>query len=175
MINKRFRDLSRDDSLWTELCLDYQDIKLHADSFRKLVERCKKIERLQITNNSRDYRPLNIMSVVIRAKKSLKVLNVDSSIRKWTAAAMEKLGQMKELKSISMTLDAMYQPKDPKFPRLGQLEVLCLHITGGTYSIGPCLWNVLLHFKKLKKVDLISNGSRYSRDPWHLQHSKRNL
>ena len=39
LINKRFRDLSRDDSLWTELTLDYDEIKLKTDS-RQLQEAC---------------------------------------------------------------------------------------------------------------------------------------
>ena len=30
LINKEFRDFSRDDSLWTELTLDYSDIKHNA-------------------------------------------------------------------------------------------------------------------------------------------------
>ena len=46
-INKKFRDLSRDDSLWTELTLDWGDIKQSADSCQKLVERCKKMTSLK--------------------------------------------------------------------------------------------------------------------------------
>ena len=164
-INKKFRDLSRDDSLWTELSLDYQDIKLHADSCRKLVERCKKIESLQITNNSRDYRPLNIMTVVIRAKKSLKSLKVDSSIQKWTPAAMVKLGQMEELKSITMTFDPTYQKPYGagviQFPRLDQLEVLCVHTSRNIYSgYSGSSMSTLKDLKKLKKVDMCSADER---------------
>ena len=126
LINKKFRDLSRDDSLWTELSLDYQDIKQAADSCRKLVERCKKLESLEITNESGDLRQLNIMSVVIRAKKSLKRLDVDSSIRKWTDFAMTRLGEMEELKSITMTYhnylppvkDSLVQRLKSKFPNI---------------------------------------------------------
>ena len=33
-INKKLRDLTRDDSLWTELTLDYEDIKQNTDSCR---------------------------------------------------------------------------------------------------------------------------------------------
>ena len=73
MINRRFRDLSRNESLWKELNLDYDHIRYSAANCRKLVGRCKKLETLKITNKSRDSRPLNIMSVVIRAKKSLSI------------------------------------------------------------------------------------------------------
>ena len=36
------------------------------------------------------------MSVVFRAKKSLKCLKVDSSFRRWSGAALKKLGKKKE-------------------------------------------------------------------------------
>ena len=56
LINKKFRDLSRDDSLWTELTLDYEDIKNKTESCRKLVERCKKLASLKISNQSYNQR-----------------------------------------------------------------------------------------------------------------------
>jgi len=164
LVNKKFRDLSRDDSLWTELSLDYQDIKQAADSCRKLVERCKKLESLEITNESRDPRPLNIMSVVIRAKKSLKRLDVDRSIRKWTDFAMAKLGEMEELESITMTFNAYYQNPNGviQFPKLDQLENLCVHINnvkryglpGNHEVVLTMMKNVLQQFKKLRKIDI---------------------
>ena len=43
LLNKKFRDLSRDNSLWTELTLDYQDIRQNAERCRRLVQRCKKL------------------------------------------------------------------------------------------------------------------------------------
>jgi len=154
LVNKKFRDLSRDDSLWTRLTLDYQDIKQAADSCRKLVERCKKLETLEITNESRDQRSLNIMSVVYRAKKSLKRLDVHSSIQKWTDAALAKLGEMEELKGITMSLNAHYQNPNGKrqFPKLDHLEDLCIHIHKRFGS--PMLKKVLQHLTKLKKVDI---------------------
>ena len=86
LISRKFRDLSRDDSLWTKLTLDYEDIKQKAESCRKLVERCKKLASLKILNESVNWNRLNIMTVVIRAKESLKSLEVDFSMRDWTPA-----------------------------------------------------------------------------------------
>ena len=110
LINRRFRDISRDDSLWKDLILDYEDIMQNTDICRKLVERCKKLESLKITNKLRPYpyyslrsqnsMSVTLMSVVILAKRSLKRLDVDSSIQNWTDVALAKLGQMGELKSI---------------------------------------------------------------------------
>ena len=125
MINKRFRDLSRDKSLWTrtELTLDYNDIKHSAGRCRKLVERCKKLTFLKITNTSEYKGPLNIMSVVIRAKKTLKSLELDSSIREWTQGALAELDQMKELRNLSMTYDINY-PFEENVYRLRNLAKL---------------------------------------------------
>ena len=80
--------------------LDFKDIKQSKNSCQKLLDRGKKLISLEITNNSLDERSLNVMSVVIRAKKSLKSLKVDSFIHRWSGAAFKTLGKMKELKSM---------------------------------------------------------------------------
>ena len=155
LINKRIRKLSRDDSLWTELTLDYEDIKLSADSCRRLVERCKKLARLKITNRNDNQRPLNIMSVVSRAKNSLMVLEIDRSIRNWTDAALIKLGQMKELRNIALTVEFDDENKGKhlmqQLIKLHQLEVLCVRMREGKWRVNG---SELLHFKKLKEIDI---------------------
>ena len=159
LMSKKFRDLSRDDSLWTELTLDHADIKQTADSCRKLVERCKKLSSLKITNNANDPRSLNLMSVVIRAKDSLRSLEVDGSLDKWTDAAMAKLGMMKSLKLISFTFDTRY-PQDPdglfKLAELDQLEVLKIDIKTNLYEPLSEMSYVFQQLKQLKTVDLTS-------------------
>ena len=105
-INKKLRDLTRDDSLWTELTLDYEDIKQNTDSCRKLVDRCKKLASLKITNKYQNWKRLDIMSVVIRAKSSLKSLEVDDSMRDWTPAAMSKLGCLENLSSLALSFNS---------------------------------------------------------------------
>ena len=84
LVSRKFRDLSRDDSLWTELILDYEDIKQKAESCRKLVERCKKLSSLKILNESNNWNTLNIMTIVIRVKESLKRLEVDFFMKAWS-------------------------------------------------------------------------------------------
>ena len=159
MINKRFRDLSRDASLWKVLTLDYGQIRYRADSCRKLVERCEKLETLKITNKSLDSRPLNIMSVVIRAMKSLRSLEVDS-LDKWTDAAMTKLGQMKRLKKISCAFNTRYS-RNPqglsKLAHLDQLEVLKINLRmDGDEQTYTVMKNVFQQLKQLKIVELES-------------------
>ena len=111
LINRRFRDLSRDASLWTELTLDCNDIGLNIDSCRKLVDRCKKLTSLKITNNLRR-ETLNIMTVVMRAKQSLKSLEVVHSMQDWTwtPAAMKKLGSLENLTRLTLQLIRMLAP-----------------------------------------------------------------
>lgn len=106
LINRRFRNLSKDDSLWSELTLDYEDIKQNNDSCRKLVDRCKKLSSLTITNTSQNSRRLDIMSVVIKAKQSLKSLEVDNSMRDWTLTAMKKLGSLESLTSLTLSFNS---------------------------------------------------------------------
>ena len=102
------------------------------------------------------------MSVVIRAKKSLKSLYVDESIRKWSNVAMGKLCQMKELKSLSATfadhLTTNHRNvKLQQLTKLDQLEMLCVRVRMGNAKGTTPPWmmgNVLHHFKKLKMVDI---------------------
>ena len=49
-VNRKFRELSMDDSLWKELTLDYENIKENIESCRALVARCGKLSHLKITN-----------------------------------------------------------------------------------------------------------------------------
>ena len=159
LINKKFRDLSRDDSLWTELTLDHADIKQSVVSCRKLVERCKNLASLKITNNAEDQRILNIMSVVIRAKDSLRSLEVDSSLKKWTDADMTKLGMMKGLKNISFKFDtrSKYRSELVKLAELDQLEVLKIDVKMNIKGHGEScriMSDVFQRLKQLKTVDL---------------------
>lgn len=160
LINKKFRDLSRDASLWTELTLGYEDIKRSEDSCRKLVDRCTKLTKLKITSKSACLKRSDIiMSVIVRAKKSLKSLVMDSSIRKWTDFVLERFGELKELRSISMTIDnwTTYHNALKQLAKLDNLEDLC--VKRGEKGYFTTRWyddkrNVLQQFKKLKKVDI---------------------
>jgi len=170
LINKKFRDLSRDDSLWTELKLDYEDIKNKTESCRKLVERCKKLASLKISNKSYNEKTLNTMTVVIRAKESLKSLEVDSSMTTWSPAAMTKLGQLQNLTSLTMDFSpealAVHRYEGAKklkeLAKLDKLEVLNLGILDNTRSNSlPFLKNVFQTLKRLKNVNISLPHSDY--------------
>jgi len=168
MINRKFRDLSRDGSLWTEVTLDYEDIKRKAETCRKLVERCKKLASLKISNKSlNNWKPLNIMTVVIRAKETLKSLAVDFSMETWTPAAMAKLGRLKNLTSLTMSFHTETNVMNgyagakmlEELANLDRLEVLNLVIKHNysfhtnTNSL-PVMKTVFQKLKKLKNVKI---------------------
>ena len=160
LVNRKFRDLSKDPSLWTQLTLDFENIKQNVESCRKLVDRCKKLASIKITNKSRNSCKLNIMTVVTRAKESLNSLEVDHSLEDWTPAAMKKLGSLKNLTRLSLSFNS-----DPKsvnsyiganmleeLANLDQLEVLKLELTHNGSGHIAALKNVFQQLKKLKKV-----------------------
>ena len=168
LISRRFRDLSRDDSLWTELALDFEDIKRDPEKCRKLVDRCRKLSSLEIRDKRKQARlkGLNIMTVVTRAKESLKSLKVDDSIREWTPTAMGKLGRLENLKSLTLTFST--EPKAvnshaganmlDELANLYQLEELKLSIKYYNYpqrsKSCPVLKRVFQQLKKLKKLEM---------------------
>ena len=147
LINKRFRDLSRDKTLWTELTLDYANIKQNAESCQKLVERCKKLSSLKISNKTCQWDKLNIMmTVVTRAKESLRRLEINNSLSEWSPAAMAKLGSLQNLRSLTFSFSsssvialAVNSYKGAKvleeLANLGQLEVLKLSITSNSLPV----------------------------------------
>ena len=173
-VSKKFRDLSRDDSLWTDLTLDCKDIKRKADSCRKLVERCKKLAILKISNRFVNS-TVNIMTVVIRAKESLKSLEVNRLLETWTPAAMAKLGQMKNLSCLTMDFNSDALKVNgyagakmlEDLAKLDKLEVLNLVISHREEGFHPrsnslpSMKNVFQTLKKLKNVNISLPDSNY--------------
>ena len=157
LVNKKFRDLSRDDSLWTELTLDYSDIKQNAESCRKLVERCKKLASLKISNKSWSWKNLNIMTVVIRAKESLRSLEVDTKRDIFSTAANTTLGRLTNLTSLTLAINSEQKKENSKIKEelanLQKLEVLNLQIARSHESLSV-MKTVFEKIKKLKEVKI---------------------
>ena len=165
LINKRFWNLSKDPSLWTQLTLDYENIKHNAESCRKLVDRCKQLSSLNIKNTSINFSKLNIMTVVIRAKESLKSLKVDHSMANWTPAAMSKLGTLRNLTRLSLSFNSDSKSANSyagaemleELKNLDKLEVLNLELRNYHSShveSFEVLERVFQQLKKLKEVKL---------------------
>ena len=168
LINKKFRNVSRDRILTTKLILDFNDIKQSAKSCSKLFNRGKKLTSLEITNKSLNLRSLNLKLVVIRAKKSLNSLKVYSSIRRLSHAALKKLGQMQELLSIKLNLATnSHNPSHEvqllsNLDQLKELRVCVRWRIGDGRAMGTAavfLNKALYRFKKLRKADLEMSDS----------------
>jgi len=154
LINKKFRNVSRDRILTTKLILDFNDIKQSAKSCSKLFNR---------SNKSLNLRFLNLKLVVTRAKKSLNSLKVYSSIRRLSEAAFRKLGQIKDLISIKLTLatnshNPFHEVKLlSNLDQLKELRVCVRWRFGDGRSMGTAVGfpsEALYPFKKLRKADL---------------------
>lgn len=163
LINKKFRNVSRDRIPTTKLILDFNDIKQSVKSYSKLFNRGKKLTSLEITNKSLNLRSLNLKLFVTRAKKSLKSLKVDSSIRRLSEAAFKKLGQMNDLISIKMTLATnSHNPSHEvqllsNLDQLKELRVCVRWRFGDGRSMGTAVGfpsEALYPFKKLRIADL---------------------
>ena len=144
LIDRRFMELSRDDSLWTELTLDYVDIKQNAEACKKMVDRCKKLVSLKISNKTDHWScwstsnwcwdNIRIMTVVMRAKDKLRNLEFDHSIRQWTPVGIATLVLLQNLASLTISFDCN-----------------SCHGNENTY---PVMKKVLQNLKKLKKVEI---------------------
>ena len=170
LVNKKFLDVSRDSSLWTKLVLDIKQIKQSVSSCLNLIERCKKLISLEITNNSHEDKSLQLFVklVVFRAKKSLKILKVDSSIQEWSAATFKELGKMKELKRIDLTFASNCPNPCRKVQLLSNLDRLeelkvCVRTricdSSTLATTVRFLSTALYEFENLEKVDIELEGS----------------
>jgi len=171
LVNKKFRDLSRDDSLWTELTLDYKAIMRNAETCTKLVERCKKLASLKILAKSCSWHALDvsssqkIMTVVVRAQESLRSLEVDKRIIMRSPGVMAELGRLKNLTSLSLTVDSRTYPGQnevkmleemAKLEKLEELNLMCMCNVYGDSSFGiiPVLESAIKKLTKLTKVEI---------------------
>ena len=176
LVDRRFSQISKDPSLWTQLTLDVKNILLNAESCRELVDRCKKLDCLEITKkygNFSNHIDTSIINMVMRAEESLKSLKVDHSLAEWTPVAIAKLGSMKNLTRDSLSFAFNSNSVRPilagaemleELKNLDQLEVLTLvlkdyNLSGKSYdeSYGESyevLERVFQQLKKLKEVKL---------------------
>ena len=83
-----------------------------------MVDRCKKLTSLKISNKTDRRDNINIMTVVIRAKDSLKNLEVDHSMVNWTSAGMAKLGRLQNLQSLTIVMIVLLWDGENKKPEL---------------------------------------------------------
>ena len=159
VVDKRFLCLSRDGSLWTELTLDYEDFlyQQNANNCRHLVERCNKLSSLKITNDSDIRSSLDIMSVIVRARETLKSLDLDDDWNPihWTSVALALLGDMRELRSLALRVEIKHRSEGLEdIGKLAQLEVLKINVEFRGEEDLEITKNIFLQLRKLKVVEI---------------------
>ena len=159
LVDKRFLRLSRDCSLWTELTLDYEDFlyQQNANNCRHLVERCNKLSSLKITNDSDIRSSLDIMSVIVRARETLKSLDLDDDWNPihWTSVALALLGDMRELRSLALRVEIKHRSEGLEdIGKLAQLEVLKINVEFRGEEDLEITKNIFLQLRKLKVVEI---------------------
>ena len=112
--------------MWTQLTLDYRAIMQKEKSCIELVQRCKSLSRLKITNKSgieirQQKNP--IMSVVIYAKKILKCLDVEDLCISRTSLQVPVLVQVQIPPPVPV-LKLKTNPLIPDISKLKQMDKL---------------------------------------------------
>ena len=164
------KEVARDPSLWKKVTLTYMKIKTKTEACQNQVSRCSKLRELFIIGQEEDIRSDKIMSVVMKAKATLKLLSVNlashaglsnSSFKKIGASMTQlthldvnggKLGRggiaslsrLKELKSLKL----------PGFFR-GDIDDDFVH-DGLTSPMMDSLVDLFSKLKKLEEVELQS-------------------
>ena len=127
-VNRYFRRISRDDSLWTTITMDAMTIMIHEDTVRRLFRRCSRLETAVIKDEySYDSYGLTnrTLSILAEAKSSLKNIQIAHTLLLWTPENMEALGQMQGLKSLNLTVGNVKQSQVLEhISRLTGLEIL---------------------------------------------------
>ena len=86
-------EVSRDPSLWTKLTLTNEKIKTRTEACRSHVSRCSKLRELFIVGQEENIRSDKIISVVMKAKATLKLLSINlASSACLSNSSFEKIG-----------------------------------------------------------------------------------
>ena len=156
------KDLVRDPSLWKTLVLCYDRIRDNTKACRDHVARCSKLQEIVI--NFAPFPPLGrirsdkIMNVVMKAKKTLKILSVDKLKRLSNSSFME-ISQLNQLTRLD--IDAAHIRSDAiaaltKLSELKSLKMVNLPrdwFLEGNYNLND-LVDLFSKLKKLEEVNL---------------------
>ena len=119
------KELVRDPSLWKKLVLDYDTIKNNTEACRKHVARCSKLKELYINFNS----PCNgpgavrsdkIMSVVMKAKRTLSTLSIDRI--SLSNSSFKQVSQITQLTKLAIHVGKMKTGGFSDLANLSKLE-----------------------------------------------------
>ena len=162
------KEAVRDPSLWTKLTLTYEKIKTKTEACRNHVSRCSKLREIIIIGQEEDIRIRSdkIMSVVLKAKTSLKLLSINlASHAGLSNSSFEKIGaSMTQLTHLDVNGEKLGRGGIAGLSRLKELKTLKLpgllcgdnFVHDGLNSPMAFLVDLFGNLKKLEEVELQS-------------------
>ena len=102
------KDLARDPSLWKKLTLTYNMIKNNTKACRDHVGRCSKLKELFIFGQETRIRNYKIISVVMKAKKTLTSLKCSLPL---VSSSFTKISMLTQLKQALRSSCELLRPK----------------------------------------------------------------
>jgi len=141
--SQRYHQLSKDPSLWKSLVFNWKTIQGNLRGFHGIINRATKLEKLSITNNTEvDVDHKTIVSVIKRAKTTLKVLILDRDINSEENQDMEMdlgnhtIEKFRHLKKLEVLHFSAENLQSDGVIALGRLRNLTqLKMTGGCNEV----------------------------------------
>ena len=95
---RRLKDVSRDPALWRKVTLEYEWIKNSTQACRDHVSRCSSLKELVITGAERRMvNSVKVMSVILKAKRTLTSIILSSSLSNPSLQKISKMTQLRKL------------------------------------------------------------------------------
>ena len=157
---RRLKDLARDPSLWRKLTLTYNMIKNNTVACRDHVSRCSNLQELFITVKERSIRSDKIMSVVMRAKDSLRSFDIshnypglarDPGLSNSSVKKFAKITQLRKLSLSGVNIRPDGMTELGKLTELTTLKVMGL----GIYDFEEWYPDIVNLFGDLKKLEQV--------------------
>ena len=148
------KDLVRDPALWKKVVFNYVEIKNNTKACRDHVARCSSLKELCIKEEEMDrINSDKIMSVVMKAKSTLKTLSMD--FLKLSNASFKKISQMTQLSKLEVRWSKIKSDGIASLANLSELKSLTLNAVhrGGDIT-SKDLVDFFSRIKKLEEVEI---------------------
>ena len=148
------KDLVRDPALWKKVVFNYVEIKNNTKACRDHVARCSSLKELCIKEEEMDrINSDKIMSVVMKAKSTLKTLSMD--FLKLSNASFKKISQMTQLSKLEVRWSKIKSDGIASLANLSELKSLTLNgVHRGDDITSKDLVDFFSRIKKLEEVEI---------------------
>ena len=152
------RDLVQDPSLWKKLVLRSDMTKNKTKACRDHVARCSNLRELIIIYSSYRFRSDHIMSVVMKAKKTLTALVIDRlELSNSAFKQISKLTQLTELDFNANRIKSDGFSSLANLPKLRSLKISNLHDWYYGHITSKDIVEVFSTLKQLEDVEMVSS------------------